>query len=360
MQETDNQQQQSSAAVVKCPNCGADMAFDPSLGALHCEYCDTALKPEKTAGGFSRDFFTEREEGEVEGGASLYRCPNCGGEAEIDNFDSTVECPFCGATNIVRTESLKGLKPDTILPFVVSRENALECGRKWIKKRLYAPRKLKKNFTADRFKGVYTPSFVFGTRTHSSYEGKLGEHYTVTVRTSKGTRTEVRTRWFFVSGNFDKAYRDVVVEASSAIDQQQINKILPFDLDNKEQYKKEYLAGFAAERYSSSLDDSFETAKAMIDPDIRQCILSQYRYDVIGYLNVNTGYSDIRFNYTLLPMWLCGYKYRDKLYRFIVNGRTGKSTGKSPVSVVKVLITVAVALGLVGFFVWLFMYSGLA
>ena len=98
----------------------------------------------------------------------------------------------------------------------------------------------------------------------------------------------------------------------------------------------------------------------MIDPDIRQCILSQYRYDVIGYLNVNTGYSDIRFNYTLLPMWLCGYKYRDKLYRFIVNGRTGKSTGKSPVSVVKVLITVAVALGLVGFFVWLFMYSGLA
>ena len=295
MQETDNQQQQSSVAVVKCPNCGADMAYDPSLGALHCEYCDTALKPEKTAGGFSRDFFTEREEGEVEGGASLYRCPNCGGEAEIDNFDSTVECPFCGATNIVRTESLKGLKPDTILPFVVSRENALECGRKWIKKRLYAPRKLKKNFTADRFKGVYTPSFVFGTRTHSSYEGKLGEHYTVTVRTSKGTRTEVRTRWFFVSGNFDKAYRDVVVEASSAIDQQQINKILPFDLDNKEQYKKEYLAGFAAERYSSSLDDSFETAKAMIDPDIRQCILSQYRYDVIGYLNVNTGYSDIRF-----------------------------------------------------------------
>ena len=360
MQETDNQQQQSSVAVVKCPNCGADMTFDPSLGALHCEYCDTALKPEKTAGGFSRDFFTEREEGEVEGGASLYRCPNCGGEAEIDNFDSTVECPFCGATNIVRTESLKGLKPDTILPFVVSRENALECGRKWIKKRLYAPRKLKKNFTADRFKGVYTPSFVFGTRTHSSYEGKLGEHYTVTVRTAKGTRTEVRTRWFFVSGNFDKAYRDVVVEASSAIDQQQMNKIMPYDLDNKEQYKKEYLAGFAAERYSSSLDDSFETAKAMIDPDIRQCILSQYRYDVIGYLNVNTGYSDIRFNYTLLPMWLCGYKYRDKLYRFIVNGRTGKSTGKSPVSVFKVLITVAVALGLVGFFVWLFMYSGLA
>ncbi len=352
--------QKSNVSIVKCPNCGADMTYEPSLGALHCEYCDTSIKPEKTVGGFSRDFFTEREEGEVEGGASLYRCPNCGGEAEIDNFDSTVECPFCGATNIVRTESLRGLKPDTILPFAVSRDEAFACGKKWIKKRLYAPRKLKKNFTAEHFKGVYTPSFVFGTSTQSYYEAKLGENYTVTIRTSKGVRTEVRTRWFFVSGTFSKAYRDVVVEASSALDQQQMNKILPFDLDNKEQYKKEYLAGFAAERYSASLDDSFETAKELIAPDIRQCILSQYRYDVVGYLNVNTDYADTRFNYTLLPVWLCGYKYREKLYRFIVNGRTGRSTGKSPVSVMKVLFTVLVALGLIGFFVWLFMYSGLA
>lgn len=350
----------SNVSIVKCPNCGADMTYNPSLGALHCEYCDTSLKPETTRGAFSRDLFTEREEGEVEGGASVFRCPNCGGEAEIDNFDSTVECPFCGATNIVKTDSLKGLKPDTILPFAVSKEQAYEFGRKWIKKRLYAPRKLKRDFTANRFKGVYSPSFIFGTSTYSSYEGKLGENYTVTVRTSKGVRTEVRTRWFFVSGNYSKAYRDVVVEASSALEQKEMNKILPYDLDNKEQYKKEYLAGFAAERYSSSLDDSFGTAKAMIEPDIRQSILAQYKYDVIGYLNVNTTYADTRFNYTLLPIWLCGYKYREKLYHFIVNGRTGKSTGKFPVSVAKVLITVAAALGIVAFFVWLFMYSGLA
>ena len=32
--------------VVKCPGCGADMAFDPELGALHCEYCDTVVKLE--------------------------------------------------------------------------------------------------------------------------------------------------------------------------------------------------------------------------------------------------------------------------------------------------------------------------
>lgn len=130
--------------VVKCPGCGADMAFDPELGALHCEYCDTVVKPEKRAADLSRDFLNEREEGEVDEGSSVYRCPNCGGETETQGFESTLECPFCGATNIVKAEKLKGLKPDSLLPFAVSREQALEAGKAWIKKRFYAPRKLKR------------------------------------------------------------------------------------------------------------------------------------------------------------------------------------------------------------------------
>lgn len=179
------------------------------------------------------------------------------------------------------------------------------------------------------------------------------------VRTSKGYRTEVRTRWFTVSGAIDKAYRDVVVEASSAIGQDEMNSVLPYDLDARESYKKDYLAGFAAERYSTSLDDSFETAKGLIAPDIRRCILARYDYDVVGELNVDTRYDATRFNYTLLPLWLCGYTYRKKRYRFLVNGRTGKSAGKSPVSVVKVIVTVLLALGLIGLLVWLFGFSGL-
>ncbi len=345
--------------VVKCPGCGADMAFDPELGALHCEYCDTVVKPEKRAADLSRDFLNEREEGEVDEGSSVYRCPNCGGETETQGFESTIECPFCGATNIVKAEKLKGLKPDSLLPFAVSREQALEAGKAWIKKRFYAPRKLKKNFAADKFKGIYAPSFLFSTSTFSSYVGRLGKHYTVRVRTSKGYRTEVRTRWFTVSGAIDKAYRDVVVEASAAIGQDEMNSVLPYDLDARESYKKDYLAGFAAERYSTSLDDSFETAKELIAPDIRRCILARYDYDVVGELNVDTRYDATRFNYTLLPLWLCGYTYRKKRYRFLVNGRTGKSAGKSPVSVVKVIVTVLLALGLIGLLVWLFGFSGL-
>lgn len=345
-------------SVIKCPNCGADMAYDPALGALHCEYCDGTKAVEKRIT-VPRDFLNERNDGDVEEGAEDYECPNCGGHVTLENFAVTQECPFCGATNIVKKERMRGLKPDSILPFALSREQAFDFGRKWLKKRLYAPRKLKKNFKVDKFKGVYVPCFTFGSDTASSYSGRLGEYYYVTVGSGKNRRTVRRTRWFSVSGNFGKTYGNIVVESSSRLTQEQIEALLPYDLDTAEQYKKEYLAGFCAERYDSSLDDSFGVAKGIMDGDLRASILAQYRYDVVGDFDIATTYSNIRFNYILLPIWVCGYKYREKLYSFLVNGRTGKSTGKTPVSVAKVAATVAAGLAVIGALVYLIGFSGL-
>ena len=54
----------------------------------------------------------------------------------------------------------------------------------------------------------------------------------------------------------------------------------------------------------------------------------------------------------MLPLWVCAYVYRKKGYRFIINGRTGKSTGKSPVSPLKVAIAVLLAVGIVALIAW--------
>ena len=86
-----------------------------------------------------------------------------------------------------------------------------------------------------------------------------------------------------------------------------------------------------------------------MDDDIRASILSQYRYDRVAYLNVNTNYTNIKFNYTLLPVWVCGYKFREKLWSF---------TGKVPVSVPKAIFTAVLAAGVIGVLVWLFFFSG--
>lgn len=63
------------------------------------------------------------------------------------------------------------------------------------------------------------------------------------------------------------------------------------------------------------------------------------------------------FNYMLLPVWVFGYKYREKLYSFLVNGRTGKATGKTPVSVPKVIFTVLAVLAAVAAVVCIVMFG---
>lgn len=345
-------------SVVKCPSCGADMVFDPGTGMLSCAYCGGTKSIDKRVCG-RRDFMLERADGEVDPGSTEYECPNCGGKITLENYATTEECPYCGATNIVKKERMKGLKPDSILPFSVTKEEAFASCKKWLKKKIFAPTKLKRNFTANRLKGIYEPSFVFASNAVSTYEGKLGEDYYVTVRDSKGnTHTETHTRWFHVSGTFRKGYSNIVIEAASNLDQTQIEKLLPFDLDSAEQYKREYLAGFAAERYSESLDASFSDAKTIMDNDLRTSILSQYKHDHVAYLNINTIYGNIQFNYILLPVWVCGYKFREKLYTFLVNGRTGLATGKTPVSIPKAVFTALICAGVLAVMIWLIFFSG--
>ncbi|HRA24683.1 MAG TPA: hypothetical protein PLK52_14030, partial [Usitatibacteraceae bacterium] len=58
--------------------------------------------------------------------------------------------------------------------------------------------------------------------------------------------------------------------------------------------------------------------------------------------SVSTRYSGVKFKHVLLPVWISAYRYRDKAYRFLINGQTGEVSGESPKSWWKIA---AIALG---------------
>ncbi len=339
------------ADVSKCDNCGADMVYDPLCHALHCPYCDSKREVVKRVPEI-RDYLEECSRGEVQYDGETYMCPNCGGKMKHTSFDTSAECPYCGSTNVVKLEDQKGLKPDSILPFLISKEQAAEQGKKWIKKRLYAPFKLQRQFKIDNFNGVYIPSFAFTTDSYSHYSGRLGERRTRVVGTGKDRRTETYIHWFNVSGSWSRLFQDLSVEASIQIKQEELSKILPYDYNNAEAYNKDYIAGFGSERYDTSLKESFGVAEGIMQATIKREIIRHYGADVVDHLNINSTYSNTKFRYTLLPLWLCAYKYREKGYRFLINGRNGKSTGKYPKSVAKILTTILVLGAIVGVIVW--------
>ena len=322
------------------------MIYNPKTLGLYCPYCESQKAINKIPTTI-RDYHLERDRSVVDDEMQAYKCPNCGGEVVFDAYVTSTACPFCSATNVVKLKNQKGLKPDGILPFLYTKEMAFEAGKNWIKKKFFALGAFKKNFKAENFNGVYVPSYFFSSNTYTKYHARLGKHYTVTVGSGKNRRTVTKTRWFTVRGELSRDFKDIIIEATRQLTQSELHKINPYDTESLEGYQRDYLAGFSAERNDASLDQGFANAKVIMDDTIQREALSRYSYDVVGSFNADTTYANIGFHYALIPIWVFGCKHKDKMYRYIVNGRTGRSYGKYPISAGKVCTIVFAVLAFV-------------
>ena len=61
---------------------------------------------------------------------------------------------------------------------------------------------------------------------------------------------------------------------------------------------------------------------------------------------LHTNHSDTTFKHLLLPLWTAAFNFRGKTYRFVVNGRNGKTRGERPYSIIKIAVAVVCAAGL--------------
>ena len=60
--------------------------------------------------------------------------------------------------------------------------------------------------------------------------------------------------------------------------------------------------------------------------------------------NISTHYSDITFKHLLLPVYAGAYRFNQKIYQIVVNGRTGEIQGDRPYSFWKIALFVAAIL----------------
>jgi hypothetical protein len=225
------------------------------------------------------------------------------------------------------------VKPKSIVPFQLDRPRAVESFRKWIRGRWMAPRDLKRYAQTDAgLNGVYLPFWTFDAETSTDYEGQRGEVH------------DKNTRWTPVSGHIDRFHDDVVVLASTSLPDSLLARISHWDTSALVPYKPEFVSGFRAEAYRIGLKDGWPIGKRMIDEAIRRLIRTDIGGDKQQIDSVHTQYSDVTFKHVLLPVWISAYRYRDKVYRFLVNGQTGEVTGEAPISWWKVALLVILGL----------------
>lgn len=339
-----------------CDNCGADYRFNPKDGSLTCDHCGhsqaISAGPWKGATLRELDFDAamaqELPETEIEE-TRVLSCPNCAAQVEFDPDTHAAECPFCATPVVTGTGVSRHIKPRGVLPFALDERSAHGAMSDWLGALWFAPNGLKEYARKGRkMQGIYVPYWTFDADTKSQYRGERGTIYYETrtvMRDGKQVTEQVpKIRWSPKSGRVARFFDDVLVLASTSLPKSYTDALEPWDLPALEPYQPQYLAGFRAEAYTVELKDGYVEARH----HMARVIERDVRFDIGGdqqrIHDIDTTISDVTFKHILLPVWLAAYKYRGKTYRFVVNGRTGRVQGERPWSAIK--ITIAVTLGL--------------
>ena len=342
-----------------CCKCGALLSFKPGTKALACHYCGQENQIEERFEEVQEyDFhqaLVELSQAKPATEIAQITCDACGAGFKFANSIHAGECPFCGTAIVTNTAQTRPITPKSLLPFQINQQEAKQRFRNWLQSLWFAPTKVKK-YTDDDTKlvGVYIPYWTFDSNTKTTYMGARGDIYYAnqprqTVRKGQ-MATEVRQvpkiNWTPVRGRVSRFFDDVLIGASKSLPRQILDQLEPWDLANLVPYNESYLSGFSSEFYQVNLDQGFDEAKRKMDNVIYHDIAFDIGGDQQRIDQFNTSHSNTTYKHCLLPVWSAAFRYQQKTYRFVINGRTGKVQGERPYSYWK--IAFAVIFGVIG------------
>ncbi len=353
----------------KCPNCGATLQFDPLKNGLSCEFCGhfEEIPMEKDDDGIEKgadelDLFSEVHTQGYDWGAKskVIICKSCGAESVYDELQIADVCPYCGSNQVMQaSEDLKTLAPGGVVPFRIDEKKAGALFSNWIKGKFFCPKKAKQSARPDAFKGVYLPYWTYDAKTTTNYTARYGIDE---EREGKDGKKETHTEWYLTGGVQKVDFDDVLVFGSKRYEKDLMSRIEPFDTEDNVRYQPKFLQGFTAERYSIGLREAWETAKGKmwekIEDEIKKSVEDRFNADHVEGIDGKTTYAATTYKYLLLPVWMSSFTYKNKLYRFLVNGQNGKVGGKTPVSAIRVILVIAAILAAIVGLVLLFKACG--
>ena len=337
-----------------CAQCGAQLRYAPGQTHLTCDHCGheqdiPADAPRARTRALQELDLAKGLRDDLAGGDMVEvrttTCPSCGAQVEITGATHATECPFCATPVVLDTGTTRQIKPQALVPFVLTEPQARKAMVAWMGSLWFAPGTLLEYARKGRaLNGIYVPFWTFDAESDSRYTGERGEYYyeTRTVNVRVNGRTEQRqeqvrhTRWHSTSGRVSRDFDDMLVMASQSLPARLGNELTPWDLGALVPYSPDFLAGFQAEGYTVGLEAGHQQARARMETVIQGDVRRDIGGDEQRIHDIDTDWSDETFKHVLLPVWMAAYKYNGKSYRFLVNGQTGEVQGERPWSIWKI------------------------
>ena len=326
---------------LECPCCGGTLQFDSHSQDIVCPYCDSHFSVDDLKA-YTDDLATDKEEdtawdestvqaytNQEMKGMKIYSCESCGGEIIVDETTTSTSCPYCG-NNVLVSKQLSGdLKPNLVIPFKNDKENVLASLKSFFKKKPLLPRTFSRDNVVEEVKPLYVPFWLFD----ADVEGKIRFKGEITKRWSDANYDYKEVKYYSLVRGGEIAFDHVPVDGSQKMEDKLMESIEPYNFTEAVDFNAGYLAGYAADRYDIDKDVTFNRATERF----RDGTIQAFRSDIHGYENVTLDDSNIQLSntkttYALYPVWILNTKWKDKNYRFAVNGQTSKVAGDLPVS----------------------------
>lgn len=353
-----------------CQNCKGNLAWDPDAGAMRCASCGELARPDGESvaeGVVEHDLEAGLARGhktwDLPTQAREVTCNECGATVEFPDGTAATSCSFCGSPQVLARSARRELiQPESVVPFGVARADAEAQFKTWISKLWFRPSDLKAKAQIAELRGVYVPYWTFDCRVDSSWTAEAGYYYYVTVtrtvtvngRTEQRQVQERRIRWEPASGRRADAWDDHLVCASKGLPDDLARDVANFQTGALKPYDAGFLQGFLAESYAVDLRGAWDVAAGEIkDEQTRRCA-RDVPGDTHRFLRARHQISQTTFKHVLLPVWVAAFRYKEKAFRFLVNGQTGKVAGHAPWSWFKILLAVLLGLGAIALALYLY------
>ncbi|MBO4494486.1 MAG: hypothetical protein J5752_01360 [Clostridiales bacterium] len=309
-----------------CPGCGAPMEYDPSFDSLVCQSCGNIIDPKSLPDGneFYLNYGAEEpvdikdvvEEEELTGemyDCHIYTCSQCGGEVIVSGTEVSTRCIYCGSTAVVFNRIAQECRPQYIVPFKVTKEEALKNVRDKLLSGFFVPSFFKKT-EPSVVRGIYIPYYL--------YEG----WYKDTQRFQAG-----ETPYIY---DCECDFEDLPVEACKVLADKTTAMLEPYYLNEKVDFDTSYLMGF----YSNirdleprvALGNANLKARAMFDKEVLKQVPKTSFLRPLKRVTSVPKSEFARSSYALLPAWFITINKDSTPYTFLVNGQTGKVVGTVP------------------------------
>ena len=337
----------------KCPACTGPLHYSASLGKMKCEFCESvyevaeieamyadkeqqaaqamedthkeAVEQDETAGwdvsGLEGDWGTAAQ------GMRAYSCPSCGAELICEETTAATSCPYCGNTTIVPGQFAGALKPDYVIPFKLTKKDAMKALKEHYKGRPFLPSAFMNENHIEEIKGVYVPFWMFDGKVEGN-----AQYQTTNSRVYRSGDYEVtETKHYAVDRAGELVFEKVPVDAASKMPNDYMDSIEPYDYKELKPFSSTYLAGYLADKY----DESAEECSGRAEDRCIETFESALRNTVTGYQTCVTAGKQTRVHrgkahYALLPVWILSTNWKGKSFLFAMNGQTGRMVGDLP------------------------------